>query len=114
MATLYGHLVNRNGKLAVCYTTTASDEPVYLHRYYLSDVRATDAMQEWVGRLVYSGRYDGNRWQIADSSLWIDVTGEVELEEEPIPEPRTKLPKRWNGLEQRWEKLSRREGWVPA
>jgi hypothetical protein len=54
-----------------------------------------------------------NRWQVAGST-YINTTGEHEIEETPIPAPRTKLPTRWNDSYDRWEKFSRRHGWIAA
>lgn len=111
MAKLYGHLVERNSKMAVCYTTTAYTEPVEIRFYYLSDVTATIDNREFIGCLVSRGPDDGNRWHIANSSRWLDTNGQAEREESPIPPPKTRLPVRWNG--EVWEKLTRK-GWTTA
>jgi hypothetical protein len=77
----------------------------------MSDARADENTSSFLGALVKHGGQ--NRWHICGTARWLDTNGEVETEESPIPAPRTRLPTRWNGSYERWEKLTQ-HGWVSA
>lgn len=105
-----GQIVVRNGKLAVSQTIALESSPVDFDRYYLSDVHATPDTEQYIGRGV--AWIGARQWRILNSEQWIDVNGEVETEERPIPKPHTTLPTRW--LDGQWQKLTKARGWVQA
>lgn len=58
--------------------------------------------------LVTNSRWGGRNYALPNGGQ----TEAVKVEEFPVPEPKTRLETRWK--DGRWEKLTKRSGWVAA
>lgn len=109
---VFAQLEEKDGELVIVHSRVANNDPVLLTFRYPTGVSARD-WQEFVGRtLVYVA--NGVWRMVSAPHATITEKGVGVLTESPIPKPVTRMQTRWNWLESRWEKLTRRGCWVAA
>lgn len=115
-------LVVKNGKLMIETTYTHHADPKIVHQFWpiWTDGLTVEGAEErglvglpaeYAPGGLYSV-YDGRKsWTFRLPQRGETIAELVEYEE--IPQPKTRLPARWDAHKRRWEKESKR-GWVPA
>lgn len=119
----YGYFLDkREGKLYVRYEFTVSTRPLRRRLWWpigswAGDPRTYDRtpIDELIGKplrdcFTFKDQFRGGGWIFI---LRDGATTQPEFAEaEPVPPPKTKLPVEWRFG--RWEKLTKKKGWVPA